>query len=186
MDSRRRSSEQLRDAYRVPGFTPCHTVTGVQGDPHVRVVTLRRRVKKRSAARVERRIARGIKDRQPRRVRDLPCGDVRVYLAFDLRCVDCRQCSGVTRERLEWLSMNPHYTKRFAWYVGKQCCGASVQEVASDLRLDWHAVKEMDKLYLREHLAVADVPQPTVIGMDEISTRKGHVYRIIASDLELG
>jgi len=111
---------------------------------------------------------------------------VRVYLALDLRCVDCRQCSGVTRERLEWLSMNPHYTKRFAWYVGKQCCGASVQEVASDLRLDWYAVKEMDKLYLREHLAVADVPQPTVIGMDEISTHKGHVYRIIASDLELG
>ena len=60
MDSRRRSSEQLRDAYRVPGFTPCHTVTGVQGDPHVRVVTLTRGVKKRSAAHVERRIAQGM------------------------------------------------------------------------------------------------------------------------------
>jgi len=92
----------------------------------------------------------------------------------------------VKQERLEWLSENPHYTKRFAWYVGKQCRGASVQEVASDLQLDWHAVKEMDKLYMREQLSVASVPRPAVIGMDEISIRKGHGYRIIVSDLELG
>jgi len=125
-------------------------------------------------------------DRRPRRVRDLPCGDVRIYLAFDLRRVACRRCGGVKQERLEWLSANPHDTKRFAWYVGKQCRGASVQEVAADLRLDWHAVKEMDTLYMREQLAVADEPRPAVIGMDEISIRKGHVYRLIVSDLELG
>ncbi len=56
----------------------------------------------------------------------------------------------VKRERLDWLAANPHYTRRFALYVGKQCRSASVKEVAEDLRLDWHAVKEMDKLYMRE------------------------------------
>ena len=90
------------------------------------------------------------------------------------------------QERLEWLSANPHDTKRFAWYVGKQCRGASVQEVASDLHLDWHAVKAMDQRYRRAQLAVASVPRPAVVGMDEISMRNGHVYRIIVSDLELG
>ena len=90
------------------------------------------------------------------------------------------------RERLDWLAANPHYTKRFALYVGKQCRSTSIKEVADDLHLDWHAVKEMDKLYMREQLARAGEPQPAVIGIDEISIRKGHVYRIIVSDLERG
>ena len=90
------------------------------------------------------------------------------------------------RERLDWLAANPHYTKRFALYVGKQCRSTSIKEVADDLHLDWHAVKEMDKLYMREQLARAGEPQPAVIGIDELSIRKGHVYRIIVSDLERG
>jgi len=119
-------------------------------------------------------------------VRDLPCGDLRIYLEVEVRRVDCRRCGGVKRERLDWLAANPHYTKRFALYVGKQCRGASITEVADDLRLDWHAVKEMDKLYMREQLARTGGLQPKVIGIDEISIRKGHVYRIVVSDLERG
>jgi len=38
---------QLRDAYRFAGFVPAATVRGVFGDPLVRVLTLRRRQKKR-------------------------------------------------------------------------------------------------------------------------------------------
>lgn len=117
-------------------------------------------------------------------MRDLPCGDLRVYLEFDVRRVACRRCGGVKRERLDWLAANPHYTKRFALYVGKQCRSASIKEVADDLQLDWHAVKEMDKLYMREQLAHAGEPRPAVVGIDEISIRKGHVYRIVVSDLE--
>lgn len=107
-------------------------------------------------------------------------------LEFELRRVDCRQCGGVKQERLDWLADNPHYTRRFAWYVGKQCRSTSIKEVAEDLRLDWHAVKAMDMLYMQEQLAVAGPPAPGVIGIDEISIRKGHVYRIIVSDLEAG
>jgi len=125
-------------------------------------------------------------DRKTRRVRDLPCGDLRIYLELDLRRVDCQICGGVKQERLDWLAANPHYTKRFALYVGKQCRSASVKEVADDLGLDWHAVKEMDKLYMREQLALAGPLRPEVIGIDELSIRRGHVYRIVVSDLERG
>lgn len=75
------------------------------------------------------------------RARVLPCGDLRIYLKFEVRRVHCRRCGGVKQERLEWLAGNPHYTKRFALYVGKQCRSASIKEVANDLRLDWHASK---------------------------------------------
>ena len=60
MESRRTTSGQLRDAYRVPGFTPSRTITGVEGDPLARLVTLTRRAKKRSAGRAAPRIARGM------------------------------------------------------------------------------------------------------------------------------
>lgn len=96
----------------------------------------------------------------------------------------CRHCGGVKREQLDWLSPNPRYTKRFALYVGKQCRSASIKDVATDLLLDWHTVKEMDKVYMREQLARAPEPRPGIIGIDEISIRKGHVYRIVVSDLE--
>ncbi|HEU4585131.1 MAG TPA: transposase, partial [Gemmatimonadaceae bacterium] len=117
-------------------------------------------------------------------MRDLPCGDLAVYLDFELRRVKCRSCGSVKRERLDWLAANPHYTRRFALYVGKQCRTSPIKEVASDLRLDWHAVKEMEKLYMREQLALSGEVRPRVIGIDEISVRKGHDYRIVVSDLE--
>jgi len=100
-----------------------------------------------------------------------------------LRRVACRRCGGVKQERLDWLAANPHYTKRFALYVGRQCRSGSIKEVAEDLRLDWHAVKEMDKLYMREQLARTPDPRPDIIGIDEIAIRKGHVYRIVVSDV---
>lgn len=119
-------------------------------------------------------------------MRDLPCGDLRIYLEFDLRRVACRVCGRVKQERLDWLAANPHYTKRFALYVGKQCRSSTITEVAADLHLDWHAVKAMDMLYMQEQLQQAPPPAPEVIGIDEISVRKGHVYRIIVSDLARG
>src|SRR5437868_11699753 len=41
---------RLWDAYRFPGFAPEAIVRGFFGDPHGRILALRRRAKKRSAA----------------------------------------------------------------------------------------------------------------------------------------
>ena len=125
-------------------------------------------------------------DKRPRRVRDLSCGDKRVYLAFQVRRVFCSQCGGVKRERLDWLADNPLYTKRFAFFVGRRCRATTVKEVAEDLFLDWHTVKELDKQYMRAQLRRAGRPAPRVIGIDEIAIAKGHQYRIVVSDLERG
>ncbi len=57
-------------------------------------------------------------DRRTRRVRDLPCGDARIFLEIDVRRVRCKSCGQVKSERLDFLADNPFYTKRFAYYVG--------------------------------------------------------------------
>ena len=100
-----------------------------------------------------------------------------------LRC----PCTGkVRREQLDFLADNPLYTKRFAWYVGRRCRSSTVKDVAKELKLHWGAVKELDKEYMRVQLERAGTPGPKAIGIDEISIRKGHTYRIVVSDLIRG
>ena len=85
---------------------------------------------------------------------------------------------------MPFLADNPFFTKRFAYYVGRRCESATIKDIAKELRLDWKTVKELEKQYMREKLRRAGKPNPKVIGIDEIAIRKGHIYRIVVSDLE--
>lgn len=79
-------------------------------------------------------------------------------------------------ERIEWLSNNPFYTKRFAYTVGRKCRVMTIQDAAKEYKLDWHTVKALDKEYMEKQLLRNPVAAPRVIGIDEISMRKGHTY----------
>ena len=87
------------------------------------------------------------------------------------------------QEKLTWLSNNPFYTKRFAFFVGQRCRTSTIQDVARELHLDWRTVKGLDQQYMEEQLRRAGRPAPRAIGIDEVSIRKGHTYRIVVSDL---
>jgi transposase len=128
-------------------------------------------------------VHRGFYDRRVHRVRDLPCGGLRIVVALELRRVACRRCGAVKRERLDFLADNPRYSKRFAFYVGRRCRSAPITDIAEELHLEWHTVKELEKQYMREQLRRAGTPGPKIIGIDEVSIRKGHTYRIVVSDL---
>jgi transposase len=105
-------------------------------------------------------------------------------LEVEIRRVQCRRCDKVKRERLDWISDNPFYTKRFAFFVGRRCREMSLQAVARELRLDWHTVKALDQQYMEEQLRRAPQARPRVVGIDEVSVGQGHQYRIVVSDLE--
>ena len=146
------------------------------------VLALTRR-RKNTACGVCGRWHRSFYDKRVRRIRDLSCGDRRVYLELEVRRVACRNCGKVKREKLAWLADNPLYTKRFAFFVGRRCRASTIKDVAKELHLDWETVKELDKQYMREQLRRTGTPGPKVIGVDEVSIRKGHTYRIVVSDL---
>ena len=118
-----------------------------------------------------------------RQVRDLPSAGFRIVLELEVRRIACRHCGAVKRERLDFLADNPHFTKRFAFYVGRRCRQASIRDVAKELKLDWETVKTLEMQYMRAQLKRAGTPGPRAIGIDEISVRKGHSYRIVVSDL---
>jgi transposase len=116
-------------------------------------------------------------------VRDLPCGALRIYLDLEVRRVACRRCEQVKQEQLAFLADNPFYTKRFAFYVGRRCRASAIRDVAKELRLAWHTVKTLEMQYMRAQLRRLGAPGPRVIGLDEVSIKKGHTYRIVVSDL---
>lgn len=116
-------------------------------------------------------------------MRDLPCGGLRIFVELEVRRVACRLCEAVKRERLDFLADNPRYSKRFAFYVGRRCRASAIRDIAAELHLEWHTVKELEMQYMRAQLRRAGTPGPKVIGIDEVSIRKGHTYRIVVSDL---
>lgn len=122
-------------------------------------------------------------DRRRRQVRDLSSGDTRIYLEFEVRRVQCRSCGKVKRERLDFLADSAFHAKRFAYYVGRRCRSTTIKDLAKELRLDWDTIKTLDKQYMQAQLAKVGTPGPKAIGIDEISIRKGHTYRIVVSDL---
>ena len=93
----------------------------------------------------------GLRARSPRRLRSHdppsprpPRGGLRIFLAIEVRRVACRVCGAVKRERLDFLADNPRYTKRFAFYVGKRCRSSTIKDIADELALEWHTVKELE------------------------------------------
>jgi len=89
----------------------------------------------------------------------------------------------VKQERLDFLADSPFYTKRFAFWVGRRCRASTIQDVARDTHLNWKTVKALEMQYMREQLRRTGTPAPPIIGLDEVSIRKGHTYRIVVSDL---
>ena len=110
----------------------------------------------------------------------------RIYLEFERWRVHCPRCRGVYVERLDWLAKNPRYTQRFAMHVGVLCHEMTNKAVAELERLHDSTVKDLDKIYMQKQVARAGLPAPRAIGIDEISIRKGHDYRVVVCDLERG
>ena len=76
-----------------------------------------------------------------------------------MRRVACQDC-GVKNEKLAFLSANTKYTLRFAMQIGGLCRAMSIQDVARRMHLDWHTVKDLDKIYMTEQLARVGHPAP--------------------------
>ena len=88
------------------------------------------------------------------------------------------------QERFDFLSGNPFYTKRFADYIGKRCRKSTIRDIAKEFHLDWKTVKDLEIQYMRKMVSRSGASNPKIIGIDELSIRKGHTYRIVVSDLE--
>ena len=82
----------------VPGFNPQLNGTGIFGNPKARILGLRSAGKKIVCTACG-YVKRGWYDRNRHWVRDLACGDYRIYLEIEVRRIDCPRCMKVKQER---------------------------------------------------------------------------------------
>ena len=90
----------------------------------------------------------------------------------------------VKRERLEFLATPAKFTVRFENEVGRRLRDTPISAVASLLGLKWDQVRRIEESYMGRLLQATPLEPPRVIGIDEVSVKKGHRYRIVVSDLE--
>jgi hypothetical protein len=106
-----------------------------------------------------------------------------VYLEIPIRRVLCKRCGKVKRESLEFLSDNSFYTKRFSYFVGRRFRASSIRDVAKEVYMDWHTVKELEKQYMREQLRRIGTPGPKIIGIAVLSNSIPEVFGMPHSHL---
>jgi transposase len=91
----------------------------------------------------------------------------------------------VKTETLQWLMTSGRFTKRFEEKVGRMARQMPLTEVAELNQINWDQAWRMELSYMKGLINRHPLPENIrAIGMDEISVRKGHVYRIVVADLE--
>jgi len=95
----------------------------------------------------------------------------------------CRECGHVFRVRPPWEGLSTHFTKEFeafALLLMREMPMSKVAEVVgeSDTRLWRMLFRQVDRAY-----AEADFSNTCIVGVDEMSIRKGHEYLTVFADL---
>ena len=120
-------------------------------------------------------------DRRTRQVRDLSCGDTRIDLEIEVRRVQCRSCGKVKRERIDFPGRQPVLYQALCALRGAALPLEHDQGYCQGTQPRLGYGQDAGKAV--HALAKAGTPGPKAIGIDEISIRKGHTYRIVVSDL---
>jgi len=122
---------------------------------------------------------------QRRSVRDMMCFGRIVYLVFDIRRFRCPKCHKIFTESLDSIAPNQRYTRRFEQMVYQECLGQTFQDVAKKLGMNWHTVERMFYQKACEQFQRDANQFPQILGVDEISNKKGHKqYLLVISDLQ--
>jgi transposase len=81
----------------------------------------------------------------PRLIRDLSLFGRKSYLRIRGRRFECETCQNAFTERLEWITFDSSYTRRFEEYVFTLCRKNTVQDVSQMLELGYEAVEGLFK-----------------------------------------
>jgi len=124
--------------------------------------------------------------RSLRRFRGLPIGNKRVFIELSIARVECRQCGAVRQVKIGFADPRVSYTRAFERYALELSRYMTIKDVAEHLGISWDVIKGIQKRHLKRQFAKPTLKHLKQIGIDEISTGKGHRYVTIVLDLESG
>lgn len=118
-------------------------------------------------------------------VRDMMCFGRVVYLVFEIRRFRCPKCHKVFTESLSSIAFNQCHTRRFEEMIYQECLGQTFQAVSRKLGMNWHTIERIFYQKAYERFQATNKQFPQILGVDEISNKKGHKeYLLVISDLQ--
>jgi transposase len=121
--------------------------------------------------------------RKEREWRDLSIRKLPLLLCYRPRRVKCPRC-GVRVEDFPWAEPWARVTRALAHAVAVLARELSGQGTAREYRLNWKSVATIVKRAVRYGLRHRKRPPLHLLGIDEVSRRKGQVYLTVIYDLE--
>ena len=163
-----------------------HRVTAVEHEPERVVVQIDRLGQRRLRCRVCRKPCPRVHHvEEARSWRDLSLHGLPLVLRYRPRRVHCLRC-GVRVEEVPWARPWARVTKALAGVVAELARHLSWQETARHFRLDWKSVATVVRRAVEYGLAQRCRRPLHILGIDEVSRRKGHHYLTVVYDLERG
>lgn len=108
-------------------------------------------------------------------VRDLPCFGRRVLLMLPRRRFKCRHCGKPFTEHLPFVNFGTSFTTRYEQYIYDQCYQRTLSVVATQEAISDTVVRKVFDAYASKAVEPGGRPKAIrVLGIDEISMRKGH------------
>lgn len=129
----------------------------------------------------------GTRGRLPRerRWRDLSVRDKVLWIIYRPYRVACPRC-GIRVERVPWAPRFSRVTTALAKAVALLAKKLSWKEVAEHFQLNWKTVAKIIRWVVSEGLKLRQLQPLHILGIDEVSRKKGHTYFTLFYDLERG
>jgi transposase len=131
----------------------------------------------------ETRMTRG--RRRERRWKDLSLRDKAFWIVYRPFRVFCPRC-GLRVEKVPWARRWERVTQALAQAIALLAKKLSFKEVAEYFGLDWKVVATVVKRVVEEGLKLRKVKTLHILGIDEVSRKKGHRYLTLVYDLKRG
>ena len=131
----------------------------------------------------ETRMTRG--RRRERRWKDLSLRDKAFWIVYRPFRVFCPRC-GLRVEKVPWARRWERVTQTLAQAIALLAKKLSFKEVAEYFGLDWKVVATVVKRVVEEGLKLRKVKTLHILGIDEVSRKKGHRYLTLVYDLKRG
>ena len=124
--------------------------------------------------------------RSQRHFKHVPLWNIAVELSYCPRRVSCHGCSGVYVEHLPWAAGKRRMTTAYACFLATWARLLPWKQVADLFHCSWGTVSSAVHYVVDYGLRHRDLSNLSVIGIDEISRKKGHHYLTNVYDLESG
>jgi transposase len=124
----------------------------------------------------------GYDHRERRRWRHLDLGAMRCFLECDLRRFRCPGCERVVTEAVAWARPGARFTRDFEDVVAWLAQQAAFSVISRLMRVTWRSVAAIVRRVVADELAHGRLAELYVIGVDEISYRRGQRYLTLVAD----